>query len=159
MRHSDRMSQHTPPHQPSPYGDPYGQPHPPQQPPPGGPGPYGGGPPPPPPGPEDPPADHGDNRVGFFKALFDFSFSNYATPSVVRIIYGLAIVLGVLSWLVGAVSGVASGRGLIMAVLVIAVGWIPLLLWISILRVGLELALASVRTAENTRKIRENYGL
>lgn len=162
------MSQNTPPHQPNPYGDPYGQPGPQQpgppqhpgppgqQPLPGGPGPYGG-PPQSPPEPETP--DHGDNKVGFFKALFDVSFTNYATPSIVRIIYVLAMVLGVLSWLVGAVSGVASGRGLIMAVLVLAVGWIPLLLWISILRVGLELVLASVRTAENTRKIRENYGL
>lgn len=158
MRHSDRMSQHTPPHQPSPYGDPYGQPHPPQQPPPGGPGPYGGGPPPPPPGPEDPPADHGDNRVGFFKALFDVGFNSYATPSVVKIVFVLTIVFSTLSWLV--LILLALSRGVLLPIIAaVILGWIPLLLTITLVRVGLELALSSVRTAENTRKIRENYGL
>lgn len=153
------MTEHYPPGRPDPYGGPpQGQqppPPPPQQPAAGPPNPYGT----PPPAAPEPPADRGDGGGGVFKALFDFSFTNYATPSIVRIIYVLAIVFGTLAWLVAAVTMLASGRGTVMLVLVIALGWIPLLLWISILRVGLELALASVRTAENTRRLREGQGL
>ncbi|MGO1972748.1 MAG: DUF4282 domain-containing protein [Propionibacteriaceae bacterium] len=151
--------QNPPPGQPNPYGDPYGQPTPAHQPPANGPGPYGGPPHVPAPPSAAPPTDHGDNRVGFFKALFDLGFTSYATPSVAKIIFVLTIILGTLSWLVAVVVVLANAPTVIFVAAVLLVGWIPLLLTITLVRVGLELALSSVRTAENTRKIRENYGL
>ena len=154
------MSHNTPPRPSGPHGDPYGQPPlqgqhqvPPPQP--GASTPYGA----PPAATPRPPAGHADSESGFFKALFDFSFTTYATPSIVRIIYLVAILFGTLGWLVGAVSMLAAGRGILAMALILLLGWIPLLLWISVLRAGLELVLASVRTAENTRKLREHQGL
>lgn len=87
-------------------------------------------------------------------ALFDFSFSDYATPSIVKTVYVLTFVVNVLGWLaatwfmfsVGSMgayygSGV-SGAG----VLTLLVGWVPALLNIATMRLALEFYLITLRT-------------
>ena len=102
----------------------------------------------------------------FFKALFDTSFSDFVTIKFVKIIYLIGIVLNVLSWLGGALIGlIAAGIGaaaassmyggggggaFVFPILLLLLGWIPALLNIIMMRIGLEFIVASVRTAQNT---------
>ena len=70
--------------------------------------------PPPPPLQQAPPAPYGDgpaektDAAGFLRALFDFGFSTFITPKVVRFVYMLATALIAVGWLFG--SSPASPR-------------------------------------------------
>lgn len=144
---------------PPPYGQPvqghppyaplsYGQPGPGQQAyeqePYGQQAPYG----PPQPGAEDPARD--DNPLN---ALFDLSFTQYATPAVIRVLYILLILVGGISWLLAVVSGFAwsgaSGLGALVG------GGIALATWILLVRVSLEFFLSIIRVAQDAQTIRE----
>lgn len=105
------------------------------------------------------------------KAAFDFSFGSYATPGLVKIIYLLAVIVGAIAWIGGAIAyfvlGAAAesatsmydssggGAGPVVAgILQLIFGWIPVLLWLLFVRVVLEAAMALVRAAEDVRAIR-----
>lgn len=96
------------------------------------------------------------------KALFDFSFTSYATPNLIKIVYIAAIALGVLYWLGMTIALFAAGSApsaygssgtAIPGVLTLLFGWIPLLFWIAMMRLTLEFYLANVRTAADVRTI------
>lgn len=107
-----------------------------------------------------------DNLV---KAIFDFGFTRYATPSVVKILYILGIVVGGIGWLLGGLFWImiggamttlnpystGSGGTTLLAVLSWLFGLIPLFFWIIGLRVSLEYALAVVRINQDTKVVRE----
>lgn len=109
------------------------------------------------------------NEDNFFKTIFDFGFTRYATPSVVKILYVLGIVVGGLGWLlsglfwiwIGAAMtalnpyGSDSGGTTLIAILSWLFGLIPLFFWITGLRVSLEYALAVIRINQDTKVIRE----
>ncbi|WP_432559467.1 DUF4282 domain-containing protein [Granulicoccus sp. GXG6511] len=110
------------------------------------------------------------NEDSFIKAIFDFGFTRYATPSVVKILYILGIVVGGLGWFLSGlfwilIGGAASafnpyggggGGGMtFMGVLAWIFGLIPLFFWIIGLRVTLEYALATVRINQDSKVIRE----
>jgi hypothetical protein len=105
------------------------------------------------------------------KAALDFSFDSYATPGLVKIIYILAAVLGALWWIGGTIvmfvaaasqpeiagySSGPSGSDFIPAILSLLLGWIPVLLWLLLVRVLLEAAMALVRTASDVRALRSD---
>jgi hypothetical protein len=100
------------------------------------------------------------------RAAFDFSFNSYATPGLVKIIYILAVAVGALIWLGGTIVyfivGIAAqdaGGGsfpIIGAVLQLIFGWIPVLLYLLLIRVVLEAGMALVRAAEDVRALRSN---
>lgn len=106
------------------------------------------------------------------KAMFDFSFNSFATPGLVKLVYGLSMVIAVLYWLgliifgflSGSFSGAvspytgtsSSGFNPVPGILAILLGWIPAFLWILLIRIGLEFAIATVRTSEDIRHIRAN---
>src|SRR6476661_551305 len=82
--------------------------------------PAGGGTPPPPPPPMAPTGgpsgmssipDPSREGAGFFTALFDFSFTNFVTPILVRFVYLLATVSLVASWLIFVFIGFAASVG------------------------------------------------
>ena len=89
-----------PPQQPPPGYPPQQPPggYPPQQPPSGGypsyPGPQGDRP--------------DDRRAGFFKALFDFSFTHFATPKIVKFAYVLLTILLAVGHLIFVIAGFAG---------------------------------------------------
>lgn len=113
------------------------------------------------------------------RAAFDFSFKSYATPGLAKIVYIIAIVLGVVWWIGGAIywfrvgaainhltssiSGAFGGGGsdggangfTTLGILSLVLGWIPVALWIFLVRAFLEAAIAMVRTAGDARSIRE----
>jgi len=99
--------------------------------------------------------------AGFFRALFDFSFSNFVTLKFAKVLYIIGIALNVLLWLGGAlvgfvVAGIAAANTYNGGVLFLApslgllFGWLPAFVNVVILRVVLEFVVASVRTAQNT---------
>ncbi len=97
-------------------------------------------------------------------ATFDLSFSKYATPGIAKIVFLLAIVVGVLYWIMSIVGGFtigALGAGVTgdsnpaLGLFAVFLGWIPVLFWIAIVRIGLEAAVANVRTATDIRVVRE----
>lgn len=117
----------------------------------------------------DPLGDSEGRRArGGFKALFDVSFTKYATPSIAKIVYILTMVLAGLMWLalpltyfiIGAsMSGnryTASSASVffVMGTIWLLVGWVPAILQLVSVRVMMELALAGIRTSEDTSAIR-----
>ncbi|MGC5628785.1 DUF4282 domain-containing protein [Georgenia sp. Z1344] len=113
---------------------------------PGGPGRAGG-----PPGVGDPyrataPADA---AKGFFAKLFDLSFNDFITLTFAKIIYVLVIGIAAIGWLMLVVTGFATGEAM-LGILALLLGWVPALLYLVLVRVGLESAIALIRTAQNT---------
>lgn len=103
------------------------------------------------------PGDHGGfttgaggqqtDAAGFFKALFDVSFTHFITPKVVKVVYLLAMVaLGVM-WLIVTISAFtqSAGFGLVMLLL----GPVGILLYLVFIRITLEFYLATVRMSED----------
>ena len=105
------------------------------------------------------------------KSAFDFSFTRYATPGLVKIIYILAVIIAALWWIGGTivtfVAGAAAtsvsvyggssgggGGGIFLGFVSLLLGWIPALLWVLFVRVVLEGLMALVRIAEDARGIR-----
>jgi hypothetical protein len=92
---------------------------------------------------------------GPFAQAFDFSFSTYASLRLVKILYIFCIVVAALGYLAAAIPMLLLMPPIGIAILLL--GWIPALLMILSLRVGLEVTLATVRTAIDVRALRSRY--
>ena len=110
-------------------------------------------PPPPPsyqPAPSTPygdgPAEKTD-AAGFLRALFDFSFSTFITPKVVRFVYVLATGLLVIAWLAWLAAAFALSAG--YGFLVLVIGPIVMLVYLALIRMTLEFYLAITRMSED----------
>jgi hypothetical protein len=106
--------------------------------------------PPPPPGQPSPSgsgAAPSTDASGFFRALFDFSFSEFITPKVVKFVYILATILLALTWLVLVIAGFSQsvGDGLIFLI----GGTIGAILYLALIRMSLEFCLAIVRMSQD----------
>lgn len=88
----------------------------------------------------------------FLEQLFDFSFSEFITPKIVGVLYAIGIffISIVLLGFLGA--SFQSGNGVIGLLLT------PLmfLLYVILLRVGLEGLVVAFRTSENTKRTADN---
>jgi len=111
---------------------------------------------PPPPGPDQPkylggagtpPPAWQPQTMGFFAALFDFSFNHFITPSIIRVLYVLGVIGIALSYLVLIILGFLGGaaQGLITMLL----GLIIMVVWLAFWRVTLEFYLSVVRMSED----------
>ncbi|GAA1721250.1 DUF4282 domain-containing protein [Propioniferax innocua] len=104
------------------------------------------------------------------KALFDFSFEAYVTPSVAKIFYILGIILGVFGYLGSVIGGfmtvgsmvdslsyIMGGAGFlyIFPVLGVIANLIGLAVYVIVLRMIIETVLAQIRTAQYTRDLLE----
>jgi hypothetical protein len=86
---------------------------------------------------------------GFFGSLFDFSFSSYVTPKLIKIIYGIVMAVSALVAFIFVVGAFRANAGLgVLVLFVIA----PLFFFFYIIlyRVLLEVVMAVFRIAENT---------
>lgn len=140
-----------------PYGQPYGEPNT-HQPPAAQPHPYAGWPPGPPPAPAPTPAPAPARDANPLAALFDFSFSTFATPGLVKIVYILAVVVFGGGWLLsvfGALGADAMFGGGLSGLMALLVGWVPALLGIALTRFILEGVVALIRTHDRTAEIAE----
>jgi hypothetical protein len=128
--------------------------------PPDGPTPPPGSPPPPPPPmsglppqgyPAAPPAPPsgamGTDTSGFFSALFDFSFSSFATPKIVKFVYLLATVVIALFYLVWVIAAFSENAGL--GIFVLILGVVAAIVYLAFIRMTLEIYYAIVRMSQD----------
>jgi len=94
----------------------------------------------------------GDGPVA---TAFDFSFSRYATPGLIKILYILFVVFLALTYAVEVVFWFVVNPLLGLSVLIF--GLIPAFFTILAVRVGLEVTLATVRTAIDVRALKDRY--
>jgi len=98
-------------------------------------------------------------KKGFVGSLFDFSFSNFITTTIIKIIYGLALLGVILGFLGYGIMGLillfndAAVQGLVMMVIVA-----PMFLVFGIIgaRVYCELLVLMFRIAETLVSIENN---
>ncbi len=110
----------------------------------------------------------GRSASGFFKALFDVKFDHFVSITWAGIIYVLHILACFFTWIAIVVFGIIFGLAMGVSVfgessfnplpliLAILFGWIPALMQLVYGRMILEFIVASIKTAENTRKIAED---
>lgn len=115
------------------------------------------------------PAAQKSGEANFFKALVDFKFDHFITVKFSTFLYILAFVVAVLLWLgqilFGILLGVMIGAANsfygepsfnpILLLAAILLGWIPSVISLIAMRLGLEFSVATVRTAQNTKRIAE----
>ncbi|BDZ43203.1 hypothetical protein GCM10025865_25020 [Paraoerskovia sediminicola] len=94
---------------------------------------------------------------GLFGSLFDFSFTNYVTPKVVRIVYVIGIVLIALVWVIGVIT--AFTQSIWGGLLALLIGPIFALLYLIMFRILLEFYVAIVATAETVQKYAHRDGV
>ena len=96
-----------------------------------------------------------------FSSLFDLSFTRFATPGLVKIVYVASIVVALGTWLLWVMMGFAAGSAFggfrrsdpTPGVAALIFGWIPALLSIAFTRFVLEFFLATIRTNATLEKI------
>jgi hypothetical protein len=98
------------------------------------------------------------SSAGFLNALFDFSFTSFVTPKVIKILYILIMILtglGAAGFIASAFS-LSLGFGLI-ALFILA----PLffLITIALYRIVLEFFIVVFRMSEDIRTLRDRGGL
>lgn len=112
----------------------------------------------------------GGGEAGFFRSMVDFSFSSFITVKFSSFLYIIAFVVAALMWLSNIVSGIMFGFmwgsmnsyfgepsfSPVPLILAILFGWIPSVIALIAMRLGLEFAVATVRTAQNTGRIAES---
>lgn len=88
---------------------------------------------------------------GFFAKLFDFSFSEFITTKIIKILYGIGMALSVV-WVI---SFIVAGfmQSALMGILVLILSPVVFLLFIILLRVCLEIIIVIFRIAKNTGEI------
>lgn len=92
-----------------------------------------------------------DSGKGFFAALFDFSFTHFVTPKIVKIVYVLATIGLALGFLFFLVTAVASGQPA-FALFVLLVGPVIAIIYLAFIRMTLEFYLALVRMSEDIHR-------
>jgi hypothetical protein len=87
--------------------------------------------------------------MSFFRALFDFSFSEFVTTKIIKVLYVLSIILAALIWLVAFFGMVTQGGIMILVGLIAApIGFVFQVIFT---RVGYELLIVLFGIAEHTR--------
>jgi hypothetical protein len=110
--------------------DPYGQPA-------GAPGGYGSAP------------ASGAEVSGFFRALFDFSFTRFITPMIIKFVYVLMMVVIAIVYLFYAIALFQADASSLGVLWLLVIGPIASILWLAIARMTLEFYLAVVRVSED----------
>lgn len=95
-----------------------------------------------------------NETTGFLRSLFDLSFDKLVTPRVLKVIYVLVLIVAALTYLAYTVFAftVSGALGLLTLLIFGPLGFLlTAVLW----RMGLELAVAVFKIAENTGKLVE----
>jgi len=92
-------------------------------------------------------------QKGFLASLFDFSFTEFITVKIIKILYGIIIFFAGLGVLYFIVSGFRLSVA--MGILYILLSPVIFLLNVILARIWLEIVIVIFRIAENTQKIAE----
>lgn len=90
-------------------------------------------------------------KPGFFATLTDFSFTEFVTTKIIKILYGLGILSAGLIALLAVISGFATG--LAAGILMLILSPVIFVLFVIYARVSLEILIVIFRIAENTTEI------
>jgi Domain of unknown function (DUF4282) len=102
-------------------------------------------------------SDAADTR-GFLGALFDFGFTSFVTPKVIKVLYLLIVIGTVVSALV--VTIIAFKAGTVFGLLMLVFGDpLFILIVLAIYRIILEFFVVTFRVAEDVRALRERRDL
>ncbi|AHW64494.1 DUF4282 domain-containing protein [Corynebacterium glyciniphilum] len=103
--------------------------------------------------------DGGANQDSFFSALFDFSFTRYATPSIIKFAYALGFAFIALLWvgyvlfaLIAPASEFGVG-GFVLGLFGVVILTIGMLFMLMSLRMMLEFYLSNIRIAQSAQSI------
>lgn len=88
---------------------------------------------------------------GFFTTLFDFSFSEFIVPKIVKILFGLGILGAAIMSLVIIVNG--FNAGVLAGLLMIILSPVFFVIGVILARVYLEVIMVLFRIADNTTKM------
>jgi ABC-type uncharacterized transport system permease subunit len=92
---------------------------------------------------------------GFFTTLFDFSFSEFIVPKIVKILFGLGILGAAIMSLTMIVKG--FNAGVLAGLLMIILSPVFFVIGVILARVYLEVIMVLFRIADNTTKmVQEN---
>ena len=91
---------------------------------------------------------------GFFRALFDFSFTQFVTEKIIIALYVLAIVLFLFVVIFGVVT--AFSQGFFEGIIGLIFSPVVLLVYIIIVRVWLEFIVVVFRIADHAQQIAVN---
>jgi hypothetical protein len=92
-------------------------------------------------------------QKGFFASLFDFSFTEFITIKIIKILYGIIIVLAGIFVLFFIVTGFRASAA--MGILYIILSPLVFFLYVIIARVWLEIVIVIFRIEDNTKKMAE----
>lgn len=94
-------------------------------------------------------SDTNNSSTDGLKGVFDFSFEKFITPSIVKIVYIVVIVMAGLLWLFAAIGGLSSGGfGGFLGGLIF--GGLAAVLMVLFYRIFLELTMILFRIHDNT---------
>ncbi|MET9759944.1 DUF4282 domain-containing protein [Streptomyces sp. NPDC006372] len=90
---------------------------------------------------------------GFFAGLFDYGFTTFVTPRVIKSVYVVATIIIAITWLFYVILGfsISAGGGLLLLI----IGPIVALLWLLLCRIALELTMVLFRIGADVHTIRE----
>jgi hypothetical protein len=94
---------------------------------------------------------------GFFAGLFDFGFTTFVTPKVIKFAYVVITILIGVSWIIWIVVGFDDSAGL--GILVLVVGPLVALLWLIVYRITFELVMVIFRIGSDAHAIRDRSDL
>ena len=92
-----------------------------------------------------------ETSQGFFTTLFDFSFSEFIVPKIVKVLFGL----GILGAAIMALTMIAKGfnAGVLAGLLMIILSPVFFVIGVILARVYLEVIMVLFRIADNTTKM------
>ena len=91
-----------------------------------------------------------ENNEGL-AGIFDFTFTKFVTPVIVKILYILVIVFGALFWILALVGSIFNGFAAFLGVLVF--GTLGLLMLVLMYRIMFELVMVIFAIKENTDRL------
>ncbi|MEG3616644.1 MULTISPECIES: DUF4282 domain-containing protein [Isoptericola] len=102
-----------------------------------------------------------DDTKGLIGSLFDFSFSNYVTPKIVKIVYVILTILVAIGWLFSFIAGIATlfSDQWYVGLFTILFGWIGALVYLAVWRIGLEVFQAVVNISEKVNHYAQRDGM
>jgi hypothetical protein len=91
-----------------------------------------------------------ESAAGFLPALFDFSFTTFVTPKIVRFVYVLATIWAALVYLVVVIGQFSVG--LLPGLVALVLGPLVAVIWLAVVRIGLEFGMSVVRMSEDVHR-------
>lgn len=89
--------------------------------------------------------------MGFLRALFDFSFSEFVTTRLIKLLYGIGVLLAAVAALVVVVGGFSDSASVGVVALILSP--VVFLAFVILVRVYLELVIVVFRIAEHARDL------